>query len=153
MVCVLLQMLLHDYELQGNKRVCDPAWNTASRVKMLFSWRTKMAAQVGTLRLLVQPELTENQRARKSDTKQIKKKHTSRPVGGAETGTGVERTRVAMVGPRLAECGTNGAGGLTTSRPCVPTLVHRLTGTNGGERGRQRNPGLQRREIKPQTSD
>ena len=25
-------------------------------------------------------------------------------------GTGVERTRVAVAGPRLAECGTNGAG-------------------------------------------
>ena len=23
-------------------------------------------------------------------------------------------------GPRLAECGTNGAGSLTTSRPCCP---------------------------------
>ena len=33
-------------------------------------------------------------------------------------GTGMERTHVAMVGPRLAECGTNGAGSLTTSRPC-----------------------------------
>ena len=40
--------------------------------------------------------------ARKSDTKEINKKHTSRPVGGAE------RTHVAMAGPRLAECGTNG---------------------------------------------
>ena len=55
-----------------------------------------MAAQVDTLRLLTQPELTENQTARKSDTKEIKNKHLSRPVGGAETGTGVERTHVAM---------------------------------------------------------
>ena len=46
-----------------------------------------MAAQVDTLHLLAQPELTENQMARKSDTKQIKKKHTSRPVGGAEMGS------------------------------------------------------------------
>ena len=84
-----------------------------------------MAAYVDTLRLLAQPELTENQTARKSDTKYIKKKHTSRPVGGAETGTGVERTRVAVVGPRLAECGTNGAGSLSTSRPCSPTFAHR----------------------------
>ena len=63
-----------------------------------------MAAQVDTLRLLAQPELTENGTTRKSDTKEIKNKHSSRPVGGAE------RTRVAVVGPRLAECGTNGAG-------------------------------------------
>ena len=44
--------------------------------------------------------------ARKSDTKEIKNKHSARPVGGVETGTGVERTRVAVAGLRLAECGT-----------------------------------------------
>ena len=42
-------------------------------------------------------------------------------------GTGVERTRVALAGPRLAECGTKGAGSLTTSRPCSPIFVHRET--------------------------
>ena len=61
--------------------------------------------------------------ARRSDTKEIKNKHSSRPVGGAETGTGVEGTHVAMAGLRLAECGTNGAGRLSTSRPCNPTFV------------------------------
>ena len=40
-------------------------------------------------------------------------------------GTGAERTYVAVVGPRLAECGMKGAGSLTTSRPCGPTFVHR----------------------------
>ena len=40
-----------------------------------------------TLRLLAQPELTENQMARGYDTKKIKNKHSSRLVGGAETGT------------------------------------------------------------------
>ena len=84
-----------------------------------------MAAWVDTLRLLAQPELTENRMARKSDTKEIKNKHSSRPVGGAETGTGAERTRVAVAGPRLVECGTNGAGSLTTSRTCGPTFAHR----------------------------
>ena len=78
-----------------------------------------------TLRLLAQPELTENRTARKSDTKEIKNKHSSRPVGGALTGTRAERTHVAVVGPKLAECGTNGAGSLTTSRPCGPTFAHR----------------------------
>ena len=78
-----------------------------------------------TLRLLAQPELTENRTARKSDTKEIKKKHSSRPVGGVETGTMVERTLVAVAGPRLAECGTNRAGSLTTSRPCGPTFAPR----------------------------
>ena len=40
-------------------------------------------------------------------------------------GTGVERTCVAMAGPRLVECGTNGAGSLTTGRPYGPTFAHR----------------------------
>ena len=84
-----------------------------------------MAAEVDTLRLLAQPELTDNQTARKSDTKEIKNKHLSRPVGGAETGTRAKRTHVAVVGLRLAECGTNGAGSLTTGRPCGPTFAHR----------------------------
>ena len=75
--------------------------------------------------LLAQPEPTENRMARGSDTKEIKNKHSSRPVGGAEMGTRAERTHVAMVGLRLAECGMNGAGSLTTSRPCGPTFEHR----------------------------
>ena len=45
-----------------------------------------MAAKVDTLRLLAQPELTEN-RTRKPDTKEIKNKHSSRPIGGAESGS------------------------------------------------------------------
>ena len=84
-----------------------------------------MAAYVDTLRLLTQPELTENRTARKSDIKEIKNKHSSRPVGGVKTGTGVERTSVAMAGPRLMECGMNRAGSLTTSRSCGPTFAHR----------------------------
>ena len=76
-----------------------------------------------TLRLLAQPELTENRTARGSDTKEIKNKHSSRPVGGAETGTRVERTHVAVAGPRLEECGTTEAGSPTTSRPCGPTFA------------------------------
>ena len=78
--------------------------------------------------------------ARRSDTKEIKNKHSSRPVGGAETGTRAERTCVAVAGPRLAECGTNGAGSWTTSRPCGPTFVqiNREGRTqSGGEWGRQ----------------
>ena len=78
-----------------------------------------------TLRLLAQPELTENRTGRKSNTKEIKNKHSSRLVGGAETGTGAERTRVAVARLRLAECGTSGAGSLSTGRPCDPTFAHR----------------------------
>ena len=84
-----------------------------------------MEAKVDTLHLLAQPELTENRTARKSDTKDIKKKHSSRLVGGAKTGSRAERTRVAVAGPRLAECGTNRAGSLTTGRPGGPTFAHR----------------------------
>ena len=62
---------------------------------------------------------------RTSGTKEIKNKHSSRPVGGAETGTGAERTHVAMAGPRLVESGMNKAGSLTTSSPCGPTFAHR----------------------------
>ena len=40
-------------------------------------------------------------------------------------GTGVERTHVAVVGPRLAQYGMNGAGSLTTGRPCGPTFTNR----------------------------
>ena len=60
--------------------------------------------------------------------------------GGAETGTGVERTHVAVAGPRLVECGTNRADSLTASRPCGPTFtqINREGWTqSGGERGRQ----------------
>ena len=84
-----------------------------------------MVAWVDTLHLLAQPELTENRTARKSDTKAIKNRHSSRPVGGAETGTGAERTCMAVAGPRLGECGTKGTGSLTSSRPCGPTSAHR----------------------------
>ena len=38
-------------------------------------------------------------------------------------GTRVERTHVAVAGLRLAECGTNGAGSPSTSRPCNPTFA------------------------------
>ena len=58
-------------------------------------------------------------------------------------GTRAEKTRVAVAGPRLAECGTKGAGSLTTSRPCGPTFaqINREGRTqSGGERGRQSGP-------------
>ena len=99
-----------------------------------------MAVLVDTPHLLAQPELTENRTARKSDTKEIKNKHSSRLVGGAETGTGVERTRVDVAGLRLVECGTNGTGSPSTSRPCGPTFeqINQEGRTqSGGERGRQ----------------
>ena len=55
-------------------------------------------------------------------------------------GTGVERTRVAVAGLRLAECGTNGGGSPSTSRPCGPTFAQinpEARTQSGGERGTQ----------------
>ena len=39
-----------------------------------------------TLLLLPQPELMENRTTRKSNSKEIKNKHSSRPVGGVDMG-------------------------------------------------------------------
>ena len=78
--------------------------------------------------------------ARGTDTKEIENKHSSRQVGGAEMGTGVERTHVAVAGLRLAECGTNGASSPSTSRPCGPTFAQinpEGRTQSGGDRGRQ----------------
>ena len=55
-----------------------------------------------TLHLLAQPELTENRTARGTDTKEIENKHIQTGRRGGD-GTGVERTRVAGAGLRLAE--------------------------------------------------
>ena len=55
-------------------------------------------------------------------------------------GTWVERTRVAVAGPRLAECGANRAGSPSTSRPCSHTFAQinpEGRTQSGGERGRQ----------------
>ena len=57
-------------------------------------------------------------------------------------GTGVERTRVAVAGLRLAECGTNGTGSPSTRRPCGPTFAQinpEGRTHSGGEQGRQRS--------------
>ena len=67
---------------------------------------------------------------RKSNGKEVrhqvdKKETYIQTVGGSELGTGAERTRVAVAGPGLVECGTHRAGSLTTSRPCGPTFMHR----------------------------
>ena len=61
-----------------------------------------------TLRLLAQPELTDNRTARGSDTKEIKNKHSSRPVGGAERGS--------QGGEDLRCCGRTETGGVWDER-------------------------------------
>ena len=63
----------------------------------------------------------------------LENKHSSRWVQGTETGTGVERTRVAVAGLRLAEWGTNGAGSPSTSRPCGPSFAQINRTTVGSE--------------------
>ena len=66
-------------------------------------------------------------------------------------GSQADRTGGNAAGSRdVADCGTNGAGSATASRPHGPTDK---PGGPSGERSRQRNPGLQCGEIKPQTSD
>ena len=83
--------------------------------------------------------------ARKSDTKEIKNKHSSRPVGGVEMGSGVERThsKAAAGGPReVAYCG---AGRAKLQLACEAAA--------GGPGDRPHTPEFPRGEIKPQTSD
>ena len=70
-------------------------------------------------------------------TKEIKKKHSSRPVGETEMGSRAERT-----------CGKAVAGGQR-----VPHLRADKRGGATGEQDRPCNPGLHCGEIKPQISD
>ena len=73
-------------------------------------------------------------------TKELKKKYSSRPVGGAEMGSRGREDSRGRGGPVLAECGMNGAGSLSTSRPCGPTFaqINQEGRTqSGGEQGRQ----------------
>ena len=92
-----------------------------------------------------QTELTENQTAWKSDDQELKKKHSSRPVRGVEMGS-----RVGRIHNKVA------AGGLGQVRQnlvewAVPhSCTDKLGGTTG-ERVSLSNPGLQCREIDPQS--
>ena len=75
-------------------------------------------------------------------TKEIKKKHSSRPVGGVEPGSRAERTR----------------GKAAVGRPARQLLVEQAVpcssadkpGGTTGEQDRPHNPGFQWGEIKPQ---
>ena len=71
---------VHVYELVRKLIIDKTCFNNKPR-------RTKMAAQVDTLCLLAQPELTENRTARKSNTKEKKNKHSVRLVGGTDMGS------------------------------------------------------------------
>ena len=77
-------------------------------------------------------------------TKEIKKTHSSRLVGGVEMGSRAEGT-----------CGKAVAGGLGQARwqvvdQAVPHVCADKVGGTTGERDRLHNTGLQHREIKLQ---
>ena len=78
-------------------------------------------------------------------TKELKKTHSSRLVGGAETGSWVERThsKMAAEGPsEVADCGAGWA-----------KLKLASEAEAGGPGDRPHNPEFQHGEIKPQTTD
>ena len=72
-------------------------------------------------------------------TKELKKKHSSRPVGGVEMGSWAERThgKVVTKRPGLAEW-------------AIPYSCADKAGGTTGQQDRPCNPGLQCAEIKPQ---
>ena len=84
---------------------------------------------------------------RKSNGKEVRhqvdKKETYIQTGrrGGDGGTWAERTRVAMVGPRLAECGTNPgrqSDHQQTLQPHIPAQINQEGRTqSGGEWVRQ----------------
>ena len=78
-------------------------------------------------------------------TKEIKKKHSSRPVGGAEMGSRAERTRGKVVTGRPSEVADCGAGWAKLQ------LASEAAADGLGDR--PCNPEFQSREIKPQTTD
>ena len=74
-------------------------------------------------------------------TKELKKKHSPRPAGGAETGSWVERTH--------SEAVAGGAGVATAGRLGVPHPHADKLGGITGERDRPATQGYSR-EMKPQ---
>ena len=77
-------------------------------------------------------------------TKEIKKKHSSRPIGGAERGSQAERTqgKAAAGGPsKVADCG----GGWAKLQLAGEAAA-------GGPGDRPHNPGLQHEEKRNKTS-
>ena len=82
---------------------------------------------------------------RSPKTKELRKKHSSRPVEGAEIGSQAKRThgKVPAVGPsKAADCGAGWA-----------KLQLASEATAGGQGDRTHNPESCAGEIKPQTTD
>ena len=78
-------------------------------------------------------------------TKELKKKHSSRLVEGAETASQAERTHGKVVAGRISEVADCGAG--------WAKLQLTSEAVAGGPSDRPHNPEFQHREIKPQTTD
>ena len=78
-------------------------------------------------------------------TKEIKKKHSPRPVGGAEIGSWVERTCSKAVAGGLSKVADHGTGWVKLQ------LVSEAEA--GGPGDRLRNSEFQCGETKPQTTD
>ena len=78
-------------------------------------------------------------------TKEIKKTHSSRLVGGAEMGSWVDRTHSKVAAGRPSEVVDCGAGWARLQ------LVGEAAA--GGPGDRSHNPEFQHREMKPQTAD
>ena len=88
-------------------------------------------------------------------TKEIKKKHSARPVGGVVTGTwgGDDSQQGSDWGTsEEVDCGAGQAVGHLAD-PEPPHLHMDKPGGMAGEQNIPHNPGLQLREIKPQTTD
>ena len=106
---ILIRTILGEQKEAKEKFIHIP--NSSKYIQ--FWLPAKMEAYVDTLRLLAQPkegqqfknkkqpELTEIELYGSLTTKEIKKKHSSRPVGGAEMGSQVERSRSNAVAGRL----------------------------------------------------
>ena len=102
-------------------------------------------------------------------TKELKKTHSSRPVGGVEMCSWAERTygKMEAGGPsEVAGCGARQSRLQLASKEQLvdptrrwlvdPEVPHLHTDEPGGtkrEQNRPCNPGFQHREIKPQATD
>ena len=104
-----------------------------------------------------QPELTENQTVWKSYSQGDKEEtfiQTGRRGGDGQQGQGGLTVGGLAAGEpsEMVDCGT-GQAVQQLADPAAPhSHLDKLGGT-AGEQSRPRNPGLQLREIKPQTSD
>ena len=113
--------MVHEAEINNQQEQ-----NEETRIEKMRTWENQDG---GVGKHTAPPHTTRTDR--KSNGKEIRHQgdqklniHPDQQEGRRQA-AGAERTWVAMAGPRLAECGTNRVGSLTTSRPGGPTLAHR----------------------------